>query len=112
MFIAINNKGNYQEFPYAKTAKEAQIELNAMLAPEVIEAEEWEVTTDDNSMEAEYQHIITDYDPYYQPEGVELNLTPEGMIYNLQNIRQDLNSDETTLIEAIDKFLETYGGLK
>ena len=50
MFIAINNKGDYQEFPYAKTAKEAQIELNAMLAPEVIDAEEWEVTTDDNSM--------------------------------------------------------------
>lgn len=112
MFIAINNKGNYQEFPYAKTVKEAQIELNTMLAPKTIEAEEWEVTTDDNSMEAKYQNIITDYDPYYQPEGAELNLTPEGMIYNLQNIREDLNSDETALIEAIDKFLETYGGLK
>lgn len=59
-----------------------------------------------------YQAIINAYDPYYQPEGAELNLTPEGMIYNLQNIRQDLNSDETTLIKAIDKFLKTYGGLK
>lgn len=59
-----------------------------------------------------YQAIIDAYDPYYQPEGAELDLTPEGMIYNLQNIKQDLNSDETTLIATIDRFIKTYGGLK
>ena len=75
-------------------------------------AKRWVAINLKSSREKEYQAIINAYDPYYQPEGAELDLTPEGMIYNLQNIRKDLNSDETTLIEAIDKFLGTYGGLK
>lgn len=113
MFIAINNKGDYHEFPYAKTYEEVQIELNSRYLPEVIEAEEWEITTENGlEMEEAYQAIIGDYDPYYQPEGEEFNINPKGMIHNLTEILADLNDDETELKSRIKRFIKKYKGMK
>ena len=55
-----------------------------------------------------YKKIIEAYDPYYQPEGDEINLSPEGMIYNLTEIENDLNPEEVELKEAISNFKKSY----
>ena len=46
MFIAINNKGDYQEFPYAKTIDQAKDKLKTKFTPEEIKKYEWEVIDD------------------------------------------------------------------
>ena len=43
MYTAINYKGEYQEFPYAKTKEEAEQRLREHFTQEEIDREEWEI---------------------------------------------------------------------
>lgn len=57
-------------------------------------------------LEKAYNKIIEMYDPYYQPEESDVELTTSDMIYNLSCILQDLNADEDELRAMISNVLE------
>ena len=57
-------------------------------------------------LERAYHRIIDMYDPYYQPEDSDTELTTSDMIYNLSCILQDLNPEEIELRYIIKNILE------
>lgn len=57
-------------------------------------------------LERAYHRIIDMYDPYYQPEDSDTELTTSDMIYNLSCILQDLTPEETELLYIIKNILE------
>ena len=57
-------------------------------------------------LERAYHRIIDMYDPYYQPEDSDTELTTSDMIYNLSCILQGLNPEETELRYIIKNILE------
>ena len=56
-------------------------------------------------LEKLYNDFIEAYDPYYQEEEPE---TLEGMLYNLEEISNDINEDETELKELINSAIDQF----
>lgn len=57
-------------------------------------------------LERAYHRIIAMYDPYYQPEDSDTELTTSDILYNLRCILQDLNPDEIELKYLIINILQ------
>lgn len=57
-------------------------------------------------LERAYHRIIAMYDPYYQPEDSDTELTTSDILYNLRCILQDLSPDEIELKYLITNILQ------
>ena len=58
MFTAINNNGDYREFPYVENIQEAEQRLYEMFTSKEIESEGWEVVSKEKYLAKNYDKEV------------------------------------------------------